>query len=86
MRVHLIWCSSLLLLFVVAACGGYQPPAIGACGDGTALDEEECSPGSFIAADRCFSTRDAACGCLGCVDHRCQADDSDPAEVSCKAE
>jgi hypothetical protein len=85
--MHMTWRGLFgwAILFAVA-CGAYQPPTVGACGDGTPLDEEECATGSYVVNDRCFPTRGAACGCLGCVDHRCVADEEDPANVSCKAE
>jgi hypothetical protein len=73
------------LVLLLIACGGYKPPAIGACGDGTPLAEADCVPGSYIAAKRCFDSKPAACGCLGCDDLRCVSSDSDPAQVTCQA-
>lgn len=72
-------------LLVPLACGGYKPPTLGACGDGTPLDEADCPPGSFVAMDRCFGSRHAACGCISCSSSRCADDGDEPAEVSCAA-
>jgi len=74
-----------LALLLPLACGGYKPPTLGACGDGVPLDEEDCPPGSFIAMDRCFGSRPAACGCISCGPSRCSDDGDEPAEVSCAA-
>lgn len=73
----------LVVLALVVGCGGYQPPTLGACGDGTPLDDAECSADEFVAADRCFSRLEAACSCLACDKDRCVAAESGPAQVSC---
>jgi hypothetical protein len=79
---HLLLASMLL---IPLACGGYKPPALGACGDGTPTDEEECLPDAYVAMDRCFPTRSAACGCLSCQPSNCKDDGDEPAEISCGA-
>lgn len=66
-------------------CGGYQPPTLGACGDGTPLDEADCPGASYVAADRCFESKIAACDCLGCPPNRCAADEGSPTSVRCGA-
>jgi len=66
-------------------CGGYKPPPLGACGEGTPVDDDPCPTGSFIATDRCFPTLTAACECLSCSKKRCRADNSKPADVTCGA-
>ncbi|MCA9617695.1 MAG: hypothetical protein KC731_01660 [Myxococcales bacterium] len=82
-RFVALWALALL---VPLACGGYQPPTLGACGDGTPLSEADCPPDAFVAMDRCFDSRYAACGCISCSSDRCAANDSEPAEVSCALE
>ena len=67
-------------------CGGYQPPTLGACSDGTPLDDAECPSASFVAADRCFETKLAACECLTCGGSRCLVEETSPARVRCGAE
>ena len=78
--------TTLVLLLAVAGCGGYQPPTLGACGDGTPLDDAECSAEGFVAADRCFASLEAACECLVCDKDRCNAAETGPVQVSCGAQ
>lgn len=75
-----------LLALSLLSCGGYRPPTLGACSDGVPLDDEDCSIGNTIAADRCFPSEQAACDCLGCPKGHCVIDDSDPGEATCVTE
>ena len=82
----MVRCLFLLLPLALLSCGGYRPPTLGACGEGVPLDDEPCADGSFVATDRCFPSLPAACECLTCPKNRCNASDSDPADVSCGTE
>ena len=74
-----------LLLLLMFGCGGYKPVALGACGDGVPLDEEDCAGENFVAADRCFGNRESACDCMGCAGTACKISDDTPAKVTCGA-
>ena len=77
--------GTLAVVLLGLGCGGYQPPPLGACSEGTPLDEKQCDASGFVAAERCFESAEAACDCLGCPPKRCQEDESAPVQVQCAA-
>jgi hypothetical protein len=49
------------------------------------LDEADCADGSYVAAERCFGSREAACDCLGCSGNQCNVSEDALAKVTCGA-